>query len=301
MKNKLKKKILKYLEYHGADMVGITSVDSWSKMGMVPEEFRPNYLWQPTKSIIVIGLQMPLPIVETTPSVLHMELYRTCNRKLDNIAFDLTRWLNRNGYASIFFSRDGYANINVLLKKPMAAFAHIFAASYSGLGTIGLNNTILTREYGPRIRFVSIFTTVDLPPDQMLKKNLCIRCGTCIECCPVDALTISKKDIKNKNIQTAKYNKTLCTNWHKVLRNKGSYPCGVCIKVCPIGEDRKLYNRENALRHYRNENEAISNNSNDQLYKSWMHIRSFGNLPLDKELKLENRLNKHQGNKKRGK
>ena len=39
-------------------------------------------------------------------------------------------------HASTFFSRDGYANIDVLLRKPAAAFSHTFAAQYAGLGNV---------------------------------------------------------------------------------------------------------------------------------------------------------------------
>ncbi|MDY7031940.1 MAG: 4Fe-4S binding protein, partial [Thermodesulfobacteriota bacterium] len=234
-----------------------------------------------TRSVIVIGIQMPLPIVETTPSAQHMELYRTSNRILDNMAFELTLLLNRKGHASIFMSRDGYARIDVLIEKPAAAFAHIFAAHYAGLGSVGINHTILTKEFGPRVRFVSVFTNAELPPDPTLKENLCIRCGACVELCPVNAFTISKEELRDKNGKVvADYNKKVCAKRSKLLTVKGCYPCGSCIKVCPVGEDRKLYDREKALPHYREEAESLSQGSDDPLYRSWDHIRNHGSLPL---------------------
>ena len=136
MNHKLKRDIVRYLHEQGADKVGVASCKAWPEAGMVPEDYWPHSLWPAAKSVVVIGLQMLLPIVETTPSSQHMELYRTCNRVLDSLAFNLTRWLNRQGHASVFFSRDGYARIDVLLQKPAAAFAHIFAARYAGLGHV---------------------------------------------------------------------------------------------------------------------------------------------------------------------
>ena len=282
MYHNLKNEIARYLYEHDADMVGVASAKTWSQIGMVPEAYKPESLWPATKSVIVIGLQMPLPIVETTPSTQHMELYRTCNLVLDNMAFDLTRWLNRRGYASTFFSRDGYASIDVLIKNPVAAFAHIFAAQYAGLGAIGVNHTILTRQFGPRVRFVSVFTEAELPPDPMLTKNLCIRCGVCVECCPVKAFTITKDAlVADKDIVVAEYDKLACAERHKLLRNKGCYPCGICIKVCPVGEDRKLYRREDMLQHYRKEASSLVRNPDDPAYGSWVHIRRHGSWPLD--------------------
>ncbi len=282
MQQKLKEEIVQYLHDRGADMVRIASVKTWAEVGMVREAYRPSSLWPSSKSVIVIGLQMPLPIVETTPSAQHMELYRTCNRLLDNLAFQLTLWLNRKGHASVFFSRDGYGSIDILIKKPAAAFAHTFAAQYAGLGNIGVNHTILTREFGPRVRFVSVFTNIELPPDKMLKESLCIRCGTCVECCPANAFTISKDELRDQMGKiVADYDKLACAKRSKLLTEKRCYPCGICVKVCPVGEDRKLYGREKALKHYREEVKSLSQARKDPLYNSWEHIRSHGSLPIE--------------------
>ncbi|RJP67580.1 MAG: epoxyqueuosine reductase [Candidatus Abyssobacteria bacterium SURF_17] len=277
MSDKLKKEIVRYLREQGADLVGVATVKTWAEQGIVPEPYRPDSIWPPARSVIVIGLQMPLPIVETTPSAQHMELYRTCNIALDKMAFDLTRWLNRRGHASIFLSRDGYANIDVLIKKPAAAFSHVFAAQYAGLGYVGVNHTILTKEFGPRVRFVSVFTEAELPPDPMLKKPLCIRCRACVECCPVNAFTFREDAL------VADYNKRACAERAKLLRDKGRYPCGVCIKVCPVGEDRALYGRDKALQHYLREAESLARNPRDPAYASWTHVRRHGGWPLDEE------------------
>jgi epoxyqueuosine reductase QueG len=174
-------------------------------------------------------------------------------------------------------SRDGYASIDVLIKKPAAAFAHIFAAHYAGLGNVGVNHTILTKEFGPRVRFVSVFTEAEVPADRMLKKTLCIRCRACVECCPVDAFTFKKDKL------VAEYDKRACAERAKVLRNKGRYPCGVCIKVCPVGEDRTLYGRERLLEQYRNEAETLAKDQEAAPYKPWVHIRRHGVWPLDEE------------------
>lgn len=278
----LKKDIADYLRDRGADLIGFASSQQWVQDGRVGDAYRPASIWPPSRSVIVIGLQMPLPIVETTPSVQHRDLYTTCNRRLDDLAFDLTRRLNRQGHAAIPLSRDGYANINVLIRKPAAAFAHTFSAYYAGLGHIGINNTILTRSFGPRVRFVSVFTDAVLPVETAPAERLCIRCGACVHMCPVQALQINRKDLADPDIAVADYRRAACADWARALTERGCYPCGICIKVCPVGEDRKLYGREKTLYHYAKETETPLD-TDDPYYRGWAHIRAHGSGISDRD------------------
>lgn len=275
MGTNLGKDISDWLQGQGADLTGFASAEQWVHDDRVGEAYRPGSIWPPVRSVIVIGLQMPLPIVETTPSVQHRDLYTTCNRRLDDLAFDLTRRLNRQGHAAMPLSRDGYANIHALIRKPAAAFAHTFSAYYAGLGNIGVNNTILTRAFGPRVRFVSVFTDAPLAPETDRAERLCVRCGACVRLCPVEALQISKQDLADANIMVATYHRRACAQWARALTERGCYPCGICIKVCPVGEDRKLYGREKTLRHYAKEAEAALD-TDDPHYRAWAHIRAHG-------------------------
>lgn len=62
---------------------------------------------------------------------------------------------------------------------------HVFrrhAPYLAGLGSFGVNNVLLTPEFGPRVRFASVFTTAEFPPDPVIDADLCTRC---IAVCPV--------------------------------------------------------------------------------------------------------------------
>lgn len=269
---KLKEHIKAFCKERGADLVGFAPAERWDKAGEVPPDFRPRSIWPPSRTIIVIGVEMPLPIVETTPSVLHMELYRAANRKLDILAYDLTRYLNRVGHASFFFGRDVYANLMALKDMPMAAFSHVMAAKYAGLGTIGASHVLLTPEFGPRVRFVSVFTSAVIPPDSMVKKDLCIKCGLCALCCPKKAITMKENQV------IGGYDKTACLEMAEELTQRRCYPCGICIKVCPVGKDRLLYKQKGIQKKYLREAEALAANPDDPEYKPWSHIRKYGTL-----------------------
>ncbi|HET6461396.1 MAG TPA: epoxyqueuosine reductase [Syntrophales bacterium] len=266
----LKDQIMNFCKERGADIVGFAPVERWDDAGEVPPDFRPRSLWPPARTVIVIGLETPLPIVETTPSVLHRELYRTANRKLDTLAYDLTRHLNRMGHASFFFGRDVYASLKALREVPMAAFSHVMAAKYAGLGTVGVSHCLLTQEFGPRVRFVSVFTTAVIPPDPLIEKELCIKCELCCRCCPKKALKMRKDGV------VGDYDKMACLEMAEDLTQKGCYPCGICTKVCPIGKDRELYSQEGIKKKYLKEAKALAANPDDPEYKSWTHVRKYG-------------------------
>jgi len=277
----LKNEITAYVMAQGADIVGYAPVALWPEFKEVPPDFWPDAIWEPARTVIVMGMQMPLPIVDTTPSILHRETYETCNRELDSLAFNLTRFLNRNGHAATFFSRDGFGTIKVIIENPYAAFSHTFAAKYAGLGTVSRSHNLLTPEFGSRVRLVSVFTSLELEPTPLLKKDLCINCKLCAKCCPTGVL-------KEEVDQTGYYFKldaVGCSKWAEELTRRRAYPCGICTKVCPVGRDRVLYGETKMSQKYLAEREALAEDIHDPRYKSWNHIRSYGSWAI-KEGKL---------------
>lgn len=231
LKTKLKREARRY----GANLIGFAEVSSWETRKLTPPEYYPQTIWPWAKSVIVLAVQIYPSMLETTPSVVYSELYNTTNRMLDEMAYRLSNSLNQLGFRAHFFPRDCYGDISVLVRKPEAAFSHVIAAVYAGLGNIGMNHTLLTREYGPRVRLVSVITDAEIPPDPILEKPVCIRCGQCIKNCPVQAFTPQEGSF------TARMDKHLCAEYHQQLKHEFRYPCGRCTAVCPVGKDRKIY------------------------------------------------------------
>lgn len=261
--------IVEYARNLGANLVGFAPVSRWAEFNEVEETYRPEAIWAQAKTVIVLGLPVLLPILETTPSINYVELYNTTNTMLDQIAYRLSVYLNDNGFASIFLPRDGYGTIDILVKKPVASFGHVYAAKYAGLGTVGYNHTLLNEKYGPRVRYVSIFTELDIEGDAVIEKDLCINCRICQKLCPSQAFTPREGSV------IANMDKVACAKHHAKLRDEERYPCGICIKVCPVGQDRKLYN-SNDMKLYLDEKEAIKSNPDDPRYRAWVHARSHG-------------------------
>jgi epoxyqueuosine reductase len=264
-----KQVIIEYAKNLGAGLVGFAPASRWEKFNEVEKSYRPQSIWPDAKTVIVLGVPVLLPILETTPSINYVALYDTTNILLDQMAYRLSVFLNDHGYGSIFLPRDGYGDIQVLVEKPAAAFSQVFAAKYAGLGTIGFNHTLLNERYGPRVRYVSVFTQLEAEGDPVIEKDLCCNCRLCQKLCPSQAFTPREENI------IAVMDKKACARHHARLRDEHRYPCGICIKVCPIGEDRKLYHRTDS-KLYLEERAAISRDPADPRYSGWVHVRTHG-------------------------
>ena len=246
-------------------LVGVADATRWEKppfQPWMPVEFYPQSIFPGTRSVIVIGLPVHLPVIETTPSIFYHEHYNTINRLLDQFTYQIAERLNQGGHPAIAIPRDGYGSIDVLRELPVAFFSHRHAAFLAGLGTFGMNNMILTPAYGPRVRFSSVFTTTRLPPDPVMEQELCIRCNRCVEMCPSSALPgdpypggITRKDA--------------CTRYSAALFRRHASPCGVCIRVCPVGEDREQFGRTDPDLYSRNDPQS-------PLRRAWDHVRRYG-------------------------
>ena len=236
-----KQKLVEKAHNLGAGLVRTCSAAKWKDIPIQTPEFWPENIWPWAENVIVLGIPLFAPMVGTTPSMVYQELYDTSNRILDNMAYFLTAWITDElGYRACFFPRDCYYGIEVLEKNPNAAFSHVLAGYYSGMGTIGDSHNLITREYGPRVRPVSVLTDLPVENDEMLAENLCIHCGKCLKSCPAQCFFDSGGRVYDLD-------KVKCTQQHILLKNQNHWPCGKCIDVCPVGEDMKKYRTQKAV------------------------------------------------------
>ena len=275
----IKDELIDKVKEMGIPLVGFAPVERWADPPIklpnkfkdwIPEEFWPQSIYPEARTVIVVGLPLQLPIVETTPSIYYHELYNIVNTLLDSKGYEISNFLTEKGYPSIYLPRDGYGDIEVLLKNPVAFFSHKHAAYLAGMGSFGENNVILTKEYGPTVRFTSIFTTAVIEGDPIPGEDLCKHCKRCINQCPVNAIPEGIELEDNSGDFFRPIDKIACANRSKMLRKDFKSPCGICIKVCPVGMDRKVFNREDM---------SIYTDKKDSKYrKAWNHVRKYGSM-----------------------
>src|SRR5512141_2032755 len=87
----------------------------------------------------------------------------------------------------------------------------------------------------------------------------------CVRLCPVHALN-------GKDYPTGLTDKNTCVVRSESLAKVSASPCGRCIMVCPVGEDRQLFGRED-MEMYSGKNPAY-----DRYNRAWNHVRSYGTL-----------------------
>lgn len=107
-------------------------------------------------------------------------------------------------------------------------------AHLSGIGYFGINNNIITDEYGSYVFIGYIINNYEFCPDEPLPKN-CIKCGKCVEYCPGNAL-LGNFEINPKRCLSYLTQKKgeLSQEEVRILKSsKKIFGCDICQDVCP--------------------------------------------------------------------
>ncbi|MCX7725124.1 MAG: 4Fe-4S dicluster domain-containing protein [Thermodesulfovibrio sp.] len=114
-------------------------------------------------------------------------------------------------------------------------FPHKTAATRAGLGWIGKNCQLITRNYGPWVRLGTVFTDLEISYGTPIERNFCGKCNRCIDACPAKALKGNAWYPGRPRAEILDV--FLCDNWkktHYFQFNRG-HNCGICSAVCPYG------------------------------------------------------------------
>ncbi len=233
----------------GADRIGIASV---KLLKDAPEGRRAEDVLPNARSVVVIALRMLDSVVSTLPSPIYMNTgYITINAELNRIAYQVSKFLEEKGY----FAVPVPVTRDYDMKDVKGTFSVTHAGEAAGLGRIGISGLLITPEYGPRVRFVSVITTANLESDESFEDEICTKCMLCVRSCPMEAIHEdgsfdAKKCLSSITVYTGESVESVI----KSIESLGKIPhhvfvarnligrnvlppiCGICVKVCPIGK-----------------------------------------------------------------
>ncbi len=206
----------------GADVFGTSNV-----LACLPERFSR------TPFAVTLGIRLldtVMDEVKEGPTKLYFSHYRTANAFLDMCALKCALYLQRSGYKAVAIPASQTTNTPGIA----ADFPHKTPANLAGLGFIGKNGLFVSKDYGPRVRLVTVLTDCPLPAAKMMAPQ-CGSCSKCVNACPSGALTgrMWTKESSRDDIVDA----ALCSRFMKDkfgMIGRGSV-CGICAAVCPWG------------------------------------------------------------------
>jgi len=111
------------------------------------------------------------------------------------------------------------------------------AAIAAGLGTLGKNELVVTRDFGPRVRWGAVFTDLRLVFDRPLDEYFCSSCSRCWSACPTGALGPAGLD-RSRCLAEFAPDPTMVARQKRQVRQLTPFTrlqCAACITACPIG------------------------------------------------------------------
>ncbi len=108
-------------------------------------------------------------------------------------------------------------------------------AQRSGLGWLGKNGNLITREKGSFFFIATLITDLELDYDDPLVKDYCGTCTKCIDSCPTDAILDNKVIDGSKCISyfTIELKEALIPESVKGKFDNWMFGCDTCQDVCP--------------------------------------------------------------------
>jgi epoxyqueuosine reductase len=257
----------------GADLVGIADGDVMNDNPPDPADpRRPIDITElDYKRVIVLAKHLNNGVARIIPWGDRTKFYNDelALSALEEISLELVYWLEDLGYPAIIippthvdpwrYDDDPQAHMTTLLSLPHAAVE-------AGLGTLGLNQQLLTPQFGPRVILTAVMASLDVEPDRRHEHSLCLgpSCGRCLSVCPADAVQHWGRDweacdthrspygfakltthietlMRAPDAQTKKdllRSETTFNLWQSILRGAGAITgCRRCADVCPVGDD----------------------------------------------------------------
>ena len=211
----------------------------------------PRTLWPEVRSIVMLGMnygpdENPLAALDDKSAgaisvyARHRDYHDIIKGKLKMLAQWLVKEAGKNADVKVF------VDTAPVMEKPLAEAA--------GLGWQGRHTNLVSREFGSWLFLGSIFTTLDLEPDEA-ESDHCGSCRACLDICPTDAFDAPYQLDARRCISylTIEHRDHIGRGLREKMGNR-IYGCDDCLAVCPwnkfaqTAREAKLQAREDLRR-----------------------------------------------------
>lgn len=126
-----------------------------------------------------------------------------------------------------------------------AEFSFKYAAVKAGMGWIGKNGVLITKQFGPRVRLGAILVNYGFQNTTEVLKSLCGNCTKCIEGCPHNFINGVTWNIETKRKELLKYKSCNIKRKEFLKVANRKHECGYCLLICPWGKKYIVSGHEN--------------------------------------------------------
>jgi reductive dehalogenase len=226
----------------GADLTGIARLNPlwiythWGKQNVMysgaaqagdPIEIPPEY-----RTVIVMIHRMDYEVIRRSPAV----------EEETDIGYSRAAWCAAS--LATFITELGYKAIPACNELGIS----IAMAVDAGLGEMGRNGQLITRDYGSSVRISKVFTDLPLVPDRPIDlgvQGFCEKCALCAKHCPSRAISAGERTDQPNNEHTSPgmrkwpVHAMKCLDWWV----KNGTHCSICIRVCPWTKPNNLLHK----------------------------------------------------------
>jgi epoxyqueuosine reductase len=188
----------------------------------------PQAMWSAARSVIVLGINYgpdddPLAVLQQKDRAA-ISVYAQGDDYHDVVKKKLKAlggWIFHSFGAEVKV----FVDTAPVMEKPLAQKA--------GLGWQGKHTNLVSREFGSWLFLGSVFTTLELPPDDG-EQDHCGNCHACLDACPTDAFPAPYRlDARRCISYLTIENKGPIPREFRAAMGNRIYGCDDCLAVCP--------------------------------------------------------------------
>lgn len=211
--------IKKILYHHGADLISI------GDMSMVENcDFKIG---------VAVAVALPKNVVtdlQEAPTKEYYDLYHSLNAKLNQIVMAGESFLREKGF-------EAYAQTTERVEidqNKSSRLPHKTVATRGGLGWIGKNCLLVTRQFGSAVRISSLLTNAPLKCNEPINQSYCGTCSQCVKNCPAQALKNTVWAVGTQRNEIVDIEKCYKKQVEIMRKNTGIETdlCGKCFALC---------------------------------------------------------------------